>query len=146
MQKTYDFYKETSTAFTDVVKSLIGNRLITQDDIEDVRYSIFSLTSPQDNEGVPVEGFDDVPLDKATVMWNTLQETEVTDKYGTKPMSYNFCFIVAPEETIVGGESAKVFPFPVIGGCYRVVVIFKINKTLNPGFPDFATTYTGYAV
>lgn len=145
MQETYDFFKETSTAFTDVVRSLIRDHLIVQDDIEDVRYSIFSLTSPQDNEGVPVEGFSDVTLDKTAVVWDTIQETEVSGKYGTKPLRYNFCLIVAPEETVVSGESAKVFPFPVVGGCYRVVVSFKIDKTKNPGFPDFAITYTGYA-
>lgn len=143
MLQEYDFYRDTSTLIRAVARSLIANQPLTQADVSDVRFTIFEQESPLSNTGTPVPYFEEVILEKTKVLFDSVRDGFQEDKYGVKPIQFNFAHILAPVLVIVNGVEEKHFPFPNIGKCYKVLYSFK---SANPDIPDFAIQVVGYAV
>jgi hypothetical protein len=146
MQETYSFYKNTSTALWAQIRNFpIGNQLLKKEDIASIKYTIYEMSSPLDNEGIAEGNYTDVQLDKELVIFDELQHTERTDKYGTKTVDYNFLLVLAPT-SFIGGENLMSYPFPVIGKWYKIIVSIEIDKTVNPNFSDYTIEWIGDAV
>jgi len=143
MQQDYDFFRESSVMISAIIKTPIVRRLLTQADIASVTLTIFEQDSPQSNNGVPVPFFDNVPIDKMKCVWDELQDGELENKYGSQPIRFNFAYILAPIKTVVESVEQKVYPFPTVGKCYRV--LFQFVST-DADIPDFSVQATGYAV
>ena len=143
MQPEFDFFRESSTMIATIIRAPISRRLLKQNDIDSISYTIFEQDSPQSNISSPVPYFENVTLDKTKVVWDLLQDGELENRFGIRPIQFNFAFILAPQTIIVGGNTTKIFPFPVVGKCYRVLFRFI---SANPDFPDFVVQVVGYAV
>lgn len=143
MQTEYDFFRESSTVIYSIVRRLVTNVYLTQSDIADVRMTIYEQDSPLSNDGVPVPYFDEVVLDKTKVVYDTLQNGQLENKYGIYPIQFNFAHVIAPCIVTSEGVESKIYPFPNIGKCYKVLYSFK---SANPDIPDFSIQVIGYAV
>ena len=142
MQQECDFFKESTTLVYSTIKAALGNRLIMQDDIESITLTIYEQDSPL-SVGSPVPFYDKRAIDKMQCVWDILQNGELEDKYGIRTIQYNFAYIIAHDKMIVNGETEKIYPFPNIGKCYKVLFEFV---SASADFPDFAAQWIGYAV
>jgi len=143
MLDNYDFFRESSTMISSVIRTPITLRQLTQADIVSITLTIFEQDSPQSNDGVPVPLFDNVPIDKTKCVWDELQVGELENKFGTRSIRFNFAYILAPVKTFAEGVEQKAYPFPTIGKCYRVLFRFA---SADSGIPDFSVQAIGYAV
>ncbi|MDR1957856.1 MAG: hypothetical protein LBQ54_02230 [Planctomycetaceae bacterium] len=143
MQSTRDFFRETATSFFATTGRFVNDVLASADDFTEIHYTVFEQDSPLDNTGIPVEYFTEIPLDKTKVLFETLQSTRLHDKYGSKPVTFNFLAILSPLQVTTDGVIEKKYPFPNIGKCYKVVFSFI---SADPEIPDFTYQEIGYAV
>jgi hypothetical protein len=143
MQEVYDFYRESPTVVYNVLRRLVTSQLITQADVSDIRYTIFEQDSPSSNAGTPVPYFDEVILDKTKIIFDELKPVQYENKYGIFPIEINFAHVIAPIISTNEGVETKIFPFPNLGRCYRVLYSFR---SANPEVPHFSVQAIGYAV
>lgn len=144
MQVVRDFFRDTSTMIHAILELPIANRIAVPSDFyPDVRMTIYEQESPLSNAGVPVPYFEDVILNVTDVIFDELQEGTHQDKYDIKPILFNFAHIIAPLDVVESGVETKVYPFPNIGKCYKILYQFK---TFDPKLPDFAYPEVGYSV
>jgi len=143
MQDNYDFFRESSTMISSVIRTPFFRQPLSRADITSVTLTIFEQDSPQSGDGVPVPHFDDVMIDKSKCVWDELQDGVLENKYGTRSIQFNFAYIIAPIKTTVQGVEQKFYPFPNAGKCYRVLFQFE---SANPDIPDFSVQAIGYAV
>ena len=126
-----------------MLKTPVERRLLKREDIASISLTVLEQDSPQSSAGTPVPLFDDVPLDKTKCVWDELRDGELENRYGKRPIQFNFAYALAPCKIIVGGVEQKFYPFPVIGKCYKVLFHFV---SANPDIPDFSVQAIGYAV
>ena len=115
----------------------------TRADVASVTLTVFEQDSPQSNNGVPVPFFDNVAIDKTKCVWDELQDGELENKYGKRTIQFNFAYILAPMKAMSEGVEQKVYPFPTVGKCYRVLFQFI---SADADIPDFSVQAIGYAV
>jgi len=112
-----------------------ANRLLTPDDLENISYTVYEQEDPEVNNGTPVPGFVDIPVDMTRAVFQELQKTDVYTLYGPRSVEYNTRVVVAPYDVVESGTATTVVPFPNRGMFYRVEIKFTLkDKSKAPFF------------
>jgi len=90
------------------VKNQLGLPIV-QNDVASISYTVYALDARDPDKQTPVEGHEDVPLDKAEVVFDELQPD---DRWKADELGYNFAHTIN-----VNTQSA----FRVRGADYLVV-------------------------
>ena len=108
--------------------------LLTSSDVKSAKLTIYEQSDPYASEGEPLEHFTDRPLDPNVIFFDSLQPGDIQTKYGPKSIQYNMLAVIAPIVISTGGVNETVFPFPVVGKYYRVVITFELYDVNIPPY------------